>query len=221
VDLILMGPPGVGKGTQAELLKARTGLAHLATGDLLRRHLREGTELGLTAQTYMDRGELVPDRLVTDMTLEIVLAPEHAGGVILDGFPRTLGQAGELAAALTGDDRRVDAAVLLTAPRRLLLRRIVGRQTCQICGAAFNIFYTPSREEAVCDLCGGELRTRRDDNMETARHRLDVYLAETAPLIEFYREQRLLREIDGSVEVTEVADRVLAEIGLGPSGPPG
>jgi adenylate kinase len=208
VDIVLMGPPGVGKGTQAEALAERVGLTHVASGDLFRTNIREGTELGIMAQTFVDHGELVPDRIVTDMVLEVVLAPESSAGTVLDGFPRTLPQARELPSRLAQGGRRIDAVVLLTAPRQSLLRRIVGRQTCRICQHAYNIFYRPSRQEAVCDLCGGALHTRTDDNMETARHRLDVYEQQTRPLSDFYRSERLLLEVDGSGEPDEVAKRL-------------
>ena len=202
-----MGPPGVGKGTQAALLAERAGLTHIASGDLFRLNIRDETELGLMARAFVDRGELVPDRIVTDMVLEKVLSPD-CDGALLDGFPRTLAQARELPASLARAGRAIGAVVLLTAPRETLLRRIVGRQTCALCQAPYNIYYQPSRQEAVCDLCGGDLRTRSDDNMETARHRLDVYDQQTRPLAGFYRDEGLLVEVDGSGEPEAVAEQV-------------
>lgn len=211
-----MGPPGVGKGTQAVVLAERTGLTHLASGDLFRVHIRDETELGLMAKAFVDRGELVPDRIVIDMVLDRMLGPDAAGGTLLDGFPRTVPQARELSAQLasSGGDppRRIDAVVLLTAPRQTLLRRIIGRQTCRICQSPYNIFFSPTRVEAVCDLCGGDLHTRSDDNMETARHRLDVYEQQTRPLADFYRETGAVLEVDGAGEPAEVAERVTAAL---------
>jgi len=211
MDIVLMGPPGVGKGTQAAVLAERTGLTHTASGDLLRMNIRDETELGLMARAFVDRGELVPDRIVIDMVLDRMLGPDGAGGTLLDGFPRTLAQARELSERLasTGPPRRdIDAVVLLTAPRQTLLRRIVGRQTCRLCQAPYNIFFSPTRAEAVCDLCGGDLHTRSDDNMETARHRLDVYEQQTRPLADHYRETSAVLEVDGAGEPDEVADRI-------------
>jgi len=211
MDIVLMGPPGVGKGTQAVMLADRTGLSHLASGDLFRMNIRDETELGLMAKAFVDRGELVPDRIVIDMVLDRLLGPEGIGGTLLDGFPRTLAQARELSARLASADggrRGIDAVVLLTAPRQTLLRRIVGRQTCRICQSPFNIFYSPTRVEAACDVCGGDLHTRSDDNMETARHRLDVYDQQTQPLADFYGAAGVLLEVDGTGEPNEVADHI-------------
>lgn len=216
MDIVLIGPPGVGKGTQAAMLAVRTGLTHVASGDLFRMNIRDGTELGLMAKTFVDRGELVPDRIVVDMVLDRMLGPDGADGTLLDGFPRTLGQAHTLSARLAASGtppRSIDAIVLLTAPRQTLLRRIVGRQTCRICQYPYNIFYSPSRVEAVCDLCGGDLHTRSDDNMETARHRLDVYEQQTRPVADYYRDTSAVLEIDGAGEPDEVADRICAVLG--------
>ena len=203
-----MGPPGVGKGTQAAVLADRTGLVHLASGDLLRAHGARDTQLGREAKNYMDRGALVPDNLVITMIVDRMREPDAHNGVLLDGFPRTLAQARELSDRLGPIGRAIDAVVLLTAPRQALLRRIVGRQTCRICQSPYNVFFSPTRVEAVCDLCGGDLHTRSDDNMETARHRLDVYEQQTRPLADYYRETSAVLDIDGTGEPDEVADRV-------------
>jgi adenylate kinase len=215
VDIVLMGPPGVGKGTQAAMLAVRTGLTHVASGDLFRMNIRDETELGLLAKAFVDRGELVPDRIVIDMVLDRMLGQDGADGTLLDGFPRTLRQARTVSARLaaSGPPRRsIDAVVLLTTPRQTLLRRIVGRQTCRICQFPYNIFYSPSRVEAVCDLCGGDLHTRSDDNMETARHRLDVYEQQTRPVADYYRDTSAVFEVDGAGEPDEVADRIYAAL---------
>jgi adenylate kinase len=212
VDIVLMGPPGVGKGTQAAVLADRIGLTHLASGDLFRLNIRDETELGLMAKAFVDRGELVPDRIVIDMVLDRMLGSDGAGGTLLDGFPRTLAQARELSERLAPTRRDIDAVVLLTAPRQTLLRRIVGRQTCRLCQSPYNIFFSPTRVEAVCDLCGGDLHTRSDDNMETARHRLDVYEQQTRPLADYYRQSSVLLDVDGTGEPHEVADRISAAL---------
>jgi adenylate kinase len=208
VDIVLMGPPGVGKGTQAAVLAERTGLTHLGSGDLFRLNIRDETELGLMAKAFVDRGELVPDRIVIDMVLDRMLGPDGVSGVLLDGFPRTLAQARELTARLGPTGRHIDAVVLLTAPRQTLLRRIAGRQTCLICQSPYNVFYSPTRVDAVCDLCGGDLHTRSDDNMQTARHRFDVYEQQTRPLAAYHRDTSTVLEIDGTGEPSDVADRI-------------
>ncbi len=212
MTILLIGPPGAGKGTQATVLESRLGLKHVASGDLFRHHMREGTELGRTAKSFVDRGELVPDELVISMVLERLEQPDCASGVIFDGFPRTREQAVVLIDELRRRDDDIHAAVALTAPREVLLRRLVGRQTCTRCGSAYNIFFTPARLEGICDLCGGELYTRSDDNWETARHRLDVYDAQTFPLIELFRSMGLLREVDALGDVDDVADRITAAV---------
>jgi adenylate kinase len=218
MNILLIGPPGAGKGTQAAVLESRLSLTHVASGDLFRHHMREGTELGQAAKTYIDGGELVPDELVVDMVLERIAEPDCAGGVIFDGFPRTREQAEVLIRELRRRGGDIDAAVVLTAQRDILLRRLVGRQTCARCGAAYNLFYTPARLEGVCDLCGGELYTRSDDTWDTARHRLDVYKEQTFPLVELFREMGLLHEVDALGEVTEVTERIVKALDGGAGG---
>ncbi len=214
MNVILVGPPGAGKGTQAALLEENTHLKHVASGDLFRQHLRHQTELGLAAKSYMDRGDLVPDDIVIGMILDRVFQPDCEAGVIFDGFPRRKEQADALQTALESHNKTLDAVIFLNAPRDVLLKRIVGRQTCRICQTPYNIYYTPPREEAICDVCGGALYTRSDDNMETARHRLDVYYEQTMPLIEHYRTMGLVREVDGGQgDVRSVAARLVEALG--------
>jgi len=214
MNVILVGPPGAGKGTQAAVLEEKTELKHIASGELFRQYMREETELGILARTYVDRGELVPDDVVIGMILDRIFQPDCEAGVILDGFPRTKEQADALARSLEEHNQRIDAVIYLNAPRDVLLKRIVGRQTCRNCQTPYNIYYTPPREEGICDICGGDLYTRSDDNMETARHRLDIYMQQTAPLIEHYRALALLHEIDGLGDVHEVTQRLVHELGL-------
>jgi len=208
-NVILLGPPGAGKGTQAKTLADRTGLTHVASGDLFRAALREGTELGMLAKSYMDRGELVPDEVVIWMILERIQQPDCASGVIFDGFPRTQEQARALEVALADHNARIDAVLFLAVPQDVLLRRIAGRQTCRTCGAIFNIYYFPSHRPGICDACGGKLYQRSDDSIETAQHRLDVYFAQTMPLIEYYQRQGILHEIDGQREIALVTEAML------------
>jgi len=214
MDVILLGAPGAGKGTQAKFLEEHTGLVHVASGDLFRAALRQGTELGMLAKSYMDRGELVPDEVVIRMIVERISQPDCASGVIFDGFPRTKEQGRALEQELSGHDRRIDYVLFLSVPEIVLLRRIAGRQTCKTCGSTYNIYYFPSKRPEVCDACGGKLYQRSDDSMETARHRLEVYFAQTMPLIEHYRAQGNLIEIDGQREISLVADAMIQALGV-------
>lgn len=218
-NVILLGPPGAGKGTQAKTLSERTDLTHVASGDLFRAALREGTELGMLAKSYMDRGELVPDEVVIRMILERIRQPDCSSGVIFDGFPRTRDQATALEQALADYDNQIDTVLYLSVPQEVLLRRIAGRQTCKTCGSTYNIYYFPSHRPGICDACGGKLYQRSDDSMETAQHRLDVYFAQTMPLIEYYQVQGNLHEIDGQSEISLVTAAMLTALGIGNNKP--
>jgi adenylate kinase len=214
MDVILLGAPGAGKGTQAQFLEQHTGLIHVASGDLFRVALRRGTELGMLAKSYMDRGELVPDEVVIRMIIERISHQDCAAGVIFDGFPRTRDQARALGSELIDHDRKIDYVLYLRVPDDVLLRRIAGRQTCKTCGYIYNIYYFPSKRADICDHCGGKLYQRNDDTIETARHRLQVYFAQTMPLIEYYREQGNLIDIDGQREISLVTEAMTAALGL-------
>jgi adenylate kinase len=213
MDVILLGAPGAGKGTQAKFLEEHTGLVQVASGDLFRAALRQGTELGMLAKSYMDRGELVPDEVVIRMIVERISQPDCSNGVIFDGFPRTKEQARALEQELQEHNRRIDYVLFLSVPEVVLLRRIAGRQTCKTCGSIYNIYYFPSKRAEVCDACGGKLYQRSDDSMETARHRLEVYFAQTMPLFEYYRVQDSLIEIDGQREIMAVTDAMIRALG--------
>lgn len=186
--VILLGPPGVGKGTQAVRLADTVGWEHVSTGDLLRAARREGTDLGAKAQRYMDAGELVPDELILDLVREHLkgIAPE--AGILFDGFPRTTAQAEGLERVLRAVHRRVDRVVVFEASEEELVKRLSGRRSCPDCGAVFNVHFTPPAAEGKCDRCGGTLVQREDDKPETVRHRLVVYREQTAPLIAWYEE---------------------------------
>ncbi|NWG18709.1 MAG: adenylate kinase [Chloroflexi bacterium] len=214
MDIILLGAPGAGKGTQAKYLEEHTGMIHVASGDLFRAALRQGTELGMLAKSYMDRGELVPDEVVIRMIIERISQPDCRQGVIFDGFPRTREQARALEVELSAHARRIDHVLYLRVPEDMLLRRIAGRQTCKTCGSTYNMFYFPSKRPDICDECGGRLYQRSDDTMETARHRLEVYFAQTMPLIEYYREQGSLIEIDGRREISQVTRSMIDALNI-------
>lgn len=184
--IVLLGPPGVGKGTQAVRLAADIDAAHISTGDLLRAARRDGTELGRKAQAYMDAGEYVPDELILDMVRDHLDGIGASTPVFFDGFPRTTAQAEGLDVVLEALGRRVDAVVAFEAPDETLVQRLSGRRSCPHCGAVYNTFFNPPETEGVCDQCGGILVQRTDDEPETVRRRLEVYQEQTAPLVSFY-----------------------------------
>ena len=209
--VIMLGPPGVGKGTQAKILAEARGARHVATGDLLRAARREGTELGRKAQAYMDRGELVPDEVIIGMVEEVLADLDGNGGVILDGFPRTVGQAEALERSLDRLGLQVDRVVLLTAPDEVLVKRVAGRRSCPDCGKVYNVHFNPPARDGRCDACGAELVHRADDDPETVRNRLEVYRRQTEPLVEFYRGGGAgVEEVDGDQPV-DVVQGALAD----------
>lgn len=189
IVLILLGPPGVGKGTQGALLAEWLGWERLATGDVLRAARREGTELGRKAQAYMDAGDLVPDSLIVDLVRDRLEDLPDAQGVIFDGFPRTVAQAEALAGVLPSVSRRVDGVLLLEAPDETVVKRISGRRSCPQCDRVYNVHLDPPITEGVCDECGAILDHRKDDTPETVKHRLEVYRSQTEPLVAFYEER--------------------------------
>lgn len=203
--LVLLGPPGVGKGTQAKILSERTGLAHVSSGDLFRENIKNQTELGKLAQTYMSKGELVPDDVTIAMIRERLSRPDCEIGAILDGFPRTPAQAGALETMLKEFDGQVDAVPFITATDRVLVERLGDRWTCRASGHIFNEKTNPPKEMGICDFDGSALYQREDDKAETVKHRIQVYLEQTSPLIAHYREHGKLIEIDGMQTIEQVA----------------
>jgi adenylate kinase len=187
--VILLGPPGVGKGTQGLLLAEGAGFHHVSTGDLLRKHRKEGTELGRRAQAYMDRGELVPDELILDMVRGVLASLPRGEGVVFDGFPRTDVQAERLGPVLSELGRRVGLVVVLEADEEVIVRRLSGRRSCPSCAAVYNVHTNPPAQEGRCDRCGSQLRQREDDRPETVRRRLQVYREETEPLVRHYQSR--------------------------------
>jgi adenylate kinase len=210
LNLILLGPPGSGKGTQGERLQEDFRLPYYATGDILRGAVKDGTELGRTAKEYMDRGDLVPDEVIIGVIGERVEDPEAADGFILDGFPRTVGQAEALGEEMEKLGRGVTAAVLIDVGDDEVVRRLGGRRTCAKNGHIFHVEFDPPKNEDVCDVCGSRLIVRDDDKPEVIRHRLEQYHEKTEPLVAYYDERNLLKRVDGSQAPDDVGDRIRA-----------
>ncbi|HVO24878.1 MAG TPA: adenylate kinase [Candidatus Margulisiibacteriota bacterium] len=210
--MILMGPPGAGKGTQATLLQERFDVPHISSGELLRSAVKRKTALGTQAKRFMDRGELVPDDILMGTIDERLRRNDCAKGFILDGFPRTVAQADALTAMLGKNGTRMDHVVSLTVPRDEVVKRLSGRRTCRDCGAMYHIIFEPSNNPGICNRCNGELYQRDDDQEDTILARLDVYDRQTAPLLALYRQQGLLREVDGIGSQDQVFARLLAAV---------
>ena len=210
LNLILLGPPGSGKGTQGERLQEDFRLPYYATGDILRAAVKEGTEIGKKAKQYMDAGDLVPDEVIIGVIAERVESDEAADGFILDGFPRTVGQAEALGDEMETLGRTVTAAVLIDVSDEEVIRRLGGRRTCAKNGHIFHVEFDPPKEEGVCDIDGGKLIVRDDDKPEVIRHRLDTYREKTMPLIDYYEQRGVLKRVDGSLKPEEVGNRIRA-----------
>ncbi len=210
--LVLLGGPGAGKGTQAERLSEVLGIPQVSTGELFRENLKKETELGLLAKGYMERGELVPDEVTVGMVRERLARPDASKGAILDGFPRTIAQAEALEALLAELGHKLAVVPNIEVPEDVLLARLAGRWTCRKCGAMYHQLFSPPNEEGVCDKCGGELYQRPDDTPETQKHRIAVYLEQTAPLIDYYREKGLLVEVDGRPGIEQIQAELLGII---------
>ena len=202
--VVLLGPPGAGKGTQAKLLAEAFDMPHVSSGDLFRDHLGRKTELGLLAKGYMDRGDLVPDDVTVSMVIERLGRPDCQKGALLDGFPRTLSQAASLDGALDERGQRVGVTPLIQVEDEQVMRRLTARRSCRDCGAVYNLVFKPPSVEGVCDVCGGELYQRDDDNPETVRNRLYTYYKETSPLIGYYFAKRSLVEVSGEQGIDDV-----------------
>ena len=211
--IVLLGPPGVGKGTQAKIVAETTGLPHISSGDLFRENIKNGTELGKMAQSFMNKGELVPDDVTIGMIRDRLSRPDCKAGALLDGFPRTAVQAVALGKLLAEFGGQVSIVPYITASAATLVDRLSGRWTCKAQGHIFNEKSNPPRKPGVCDLDGSELYQRDDDKAETVTRRIQVYFAQTAPLIEFYRERKLLSEINGARPIEQVSADLLAVVG--------
>ena len=213
MNIILLGPPGAGKGTQAKMLVDKYGIPQISTGDILRANLKAQTELGLEAKKYMDAGKLVPDEVVIGIINNRLKEADCQKGYMLDGFPRTVAQAEALDKILAEGGSGIDDVISIDVPNEELMGRLTGRRTCRQCGQGFHVMFDPPKQEGVCDKCNGELYQRDDDNEETVGNRLKVYADQTQPLIDYYTAKGLLRPIQGVGKMSEVFDRIVAVLG--------
>lgn len=204
MKIIMLGAPGAGKGTQAQMIADKYGIPHISTGDIFRENVKKGTELGMEAKKYMDQGLLVPDELTVKILLDRVAQSDCKNGYVLDGFPRTIPQAEVLDKAITELGEKIDYAINVDVPDENIIRRMSGRRACLACGATYHIEHIPPKQEGICDKCGKELVQRDDDKEETVKNRLDVYHKQTQPLIDFYTKQGVLRTVDGTMDMKDV-----------------
>ncbi len=204
MKIIMLGAPGAGKGTQAAMIAEKYGIPHISTGDIFRANIKNGTELGKEAKTYMDEGKLVPDELTVRILLDRVAQDDCKNGYVLDGFPRTIPQAEVLDQELTKLQDKVDFAINVEVPDENIIGRMSGRRACLKCGATYHVEYMPPKKEGICDTCGSELVLRDDDKPETVKKRLEVYHQQTEPLIRYYSEKKILQNVDGTKDVKDV-----------------
>ncbi len=210
MKIIMLGAPGAGKGTQAKMIADRYGIPHISTGDIFRANLKAGTELGQKAKVYMDQGLLVPDELTCDLVVDRISNEDCKDGFILDGFPRTIPQAECLTEALKARGESMDFAVDVDVPDENIITRMSGRRACVNCGATYHIVNIPTKVEGICDRCGNEVVLRADDEPETVKKRLDVYHAQTQPLIDYYKQQGILKTVDGTQPMETVFENIIA-----------
>lgn len=213
MKIIMLGAPGAGKGTQAKKIAEKYGIPHISTGDIFRANIKNGTELGKKAKTYMDEGLLVPDELVVDLVVDRVQQEDCKNGYVLDGFPRTIPQADALDKALAELGEKMDYAINVEVPDENIVNRMSGRRACVGCGATYHIVHAPTKEENICDTCGGDLILRDDDKPETVLKRLGVYHEQTQPLIQYYTDKNILVEVDGTVDLEDVFKAIVNILG--------
>ena len=213
MKIIMLGAPGAGKGTQAKKIAAKYEIPHISTGDIFRANIKEGTELGKKAKTYMDQGLLVPDELVVDLVVDRVNQEDCKNGYVLDGFPRTIPQAEALDKALAELGQKMDYAIDVDVPDENIVTRMGGRRACVGCGATYHIVYNPTKVEGICDACGEKLILRDDDKPETVQKRLGVYHEQTQPLIDYYTKAGILKEVDGTVDMEDVFQSIVQILG--------
>lgn len=210
MKIIMLGAPGAGKGTQAKRIADKWQIPHVSTGDIFRANIKNGTELGMEAKKYMDKGALVPDELTVKILLDRVAQDDCKNGYVLDGFPRTIPQAEVLNKALTDLGESIDYAINVDVPDENIVNRMSGRRACVSCGATYHVVYAPTKEEGVCDRCGKELILRDDDKPETVQKRLAVYHEQTQPLIDYYAGKNILKSVDGTKDMEEVFQNIVA-----------
>ena len=210
MNIVFMGPPGAGKGTQAEYIVEQFGIPHISTGDAFRLAMKQGTQLGLVAKGYVDAGKLVPDEVTIGIVRDRLQQEDCKQGFLLDGFPRTISQAEALDEIVAAMGRQIDHVINLAVDRDKLLARLTGRRICRSCGATYHILFNPPKQEGVCDKCGGELYQRSDDTEEKVGTRLDEYITKTAPLLEYYANKGLLRQVDGEQDIAQVSAEISA-----------
>ena len=213
MKIIMLGAPGAGKGTQAKKIAAQYSIPHISTGDIFRANIKNNTELGQKAKTYMDKGELVPDSLVVDLIMDRFKEADCANGYVLDGFPRTIPQAEALDNASKANGEKVDFAINVEVPDENIINRMSGRRACVGCGATYHIKYNPTKVEGVCDACGEKLILRDDDKPETVKNRLSVYHEQTQPLIDYYKNQGILKSVDGTQSMDDVFAAIVGILG--------
>ncbi len=213
MKIIMLGAPGAGKGTQADKICAKYNIPHISTGDIFRANIKNNTELGQKAKSYMDKGELVPDELVVDLVVDRIKADDCTNGYVLDGFPRTIPQAEALDAALAVINDKVDYAINVEVPDENIINRMSGRRACVACGATYHIVHIPTKVDGVCDKCGAELILRDDDKPETVKNRLNVYHEQTQPLIDYYTAKNVLHEVDGTKAMEDVFSSIVSILG--------
>lgn len=213
MKIIMLGAPGAGKGTQAKKISAKYNIPHISTGDIFRANIKNGTELGKKAKSYMDQGLLVPDELTVDLVIDRIQKEDCKNGYILDGFPRTIPQAEALDQALKALGEKLDHAIEVDVPDENIVKRMAGRRACVHCGATYHVVHAPTKVENICDACGGELILRDDDKPETVTKRLTVYHDQTKPLIDYYREEGILATVDGTADFEDVFKAVVDILG--------
>lgn len=213
MKIIMLGAPGAGKGTQAKMIAEKYNIPHISTGDIFRANIKNGTELGKKAKSYMDKGQLVPDELTLDLIMDRFKEDDCKNGYVLDGFPRTIPQAEALDAALKANGEKVDFAIDVDVPDENIVKRMGGRRACVNCGATYHIVYSPTKVEGKCDKCGEELIVRDDDKPETVLSRLEVYHNQTQPLIDYYNKQGILKTVDGTVDMKDVFKAIVDILG--------
>lgn len=213
MKIVLLGPPGAGKGTQAKSISSKYGIPHISTGDIFRKNLTEKTPLGLKVKEYMDKGLLVPDQLTIDIVKDRLDSKDCKEGFLLDGFPRTVNQAEALGEYLKSKGEKIDAALLIDVPSEQIVKRMTGRRVCPECGASYHVMFNPTKVEGKCDVCASEVIQRKDDSEDTVVKRIKVYDEQTQPLINFYKNEGALKSVDGTLSIDEVFNRICQVLG--------